>query len=694
MITNLYEYGSDISPTVYGGKAYGLSFLARQYGTNVVPAAWGLACEYSLTRPNIDKALEKLINVYTPSHRWAVRSGAPTSMPGLMSTLLDVPNTLEALRDAVTKVWDSWNSPEAMAYREEHNISNTGTGVVIQTFIEPDYAGVAFTTDPNNPAVGYLPVVEYVSGDGEKLVNGSTAPTQLCGAAEILSCEIAPIRRMSDYLNDIHVNTGHPADIEWCVKGSQLYLLQYRKLKPPAAAVSTSALTDGDLQVGLGVSIGGAVTNIGYLYYATPQSKVENFKAPYILAMSQFAPALYPLMLKSAGILTKTGGATCHAAIIGRELGIPALSGYKLTGSIPDGTVVKLDGANGKVYQTADEPPEAGKALQKKCKADTSRTPIVEKLTPGKFKFQADSLALRVYVNYARMMQGELPKEVFDKVCNDAALVVATYSYLACLGELRHCYNKVSKSLTVVTVSGKKVGQASELLDKFGAEMLKLGITIGPKIGPNYTGDRGDFIGRVPKLKLVEAIRVMQLTAKIYSLPWSGAYGGVRWKQITLLVLSYLRNEISSFLFLDQVFNIRHNGGRVFGKVPWLIEVGYLQAVLDNKQIQKTPKGLLAELAQFVADHKCTVDPGVDIWEIGAPWGDSIVFTLSSVPTSGALVPEDLINKPEPPKVETPKPAPKPAAVTASFTSDFPPLKWDYFNYWENQAHESAPTNG
>lgn len=84
-------------------------------------------------------------------------------------------------------------------------------------------------------------------------------------------------------------------------------------------------------------------------------SRIGEFKAGEILVTDSTSPDWEPIMRIAAGIITNRGGRTCHAAIVAREFGIPAVIGCeKATEALVSGEVVTVccaEGAIGKVYQ-------------------------------------------------------------------------------------------------------------------------------------------------------------------------------------------------------------------------------------------------------------------------------------------------------------------------------------------------------
>ncbi len=119
----------------------------------------------------------------------AVRSGAAQSMPGMLATLLDVGLTVSSdretaadpdlqLRDAITAVFDSWETPAARRFREASDWDQaSGTAVTIQTMFPSAVAGVAFSMNPEQPSRAEF-VVEAVVGSGRSLVGGQSTPAR------------------------------------------------------------------------------------------------------------------------------------------------------------------------------------------------------------------------------------------------------------------------------------------------------------------------------------------------------------------------------------------------------------------------------------------------------------------------------------------------------------------------------------
>ncbi|NRH20526.1 hypothetical protein HOO68_00570 [Candidatus Gracilibacteria bacterium] len=122
----------------------------------------------------------------------------------------------ECLEDAIIQVI---NHGRGQGKNKESNLS-----IIIQKYIQADYAGVCFT---RNPIAGYEIVFEYHLGIGEDVVSGKVIP-------EILSFYPHENKKIigfdTNIFQKIEAIFGHPQDIEWCIHGSSLYILQSRPI--------------------------------------------------------------------------------------------------------------------------------------------------------------------------------------------------------------------------------------------------------------------------------------------------------------------------------------------------------------------------------------------------------------------------------------------------------------------------------
>ena len=164
-------------------------------------------------------------------------------------------------------------------------------------------------------------------------------------------------------------------DMEWGIdsRNGKIWILQARpetvwsrrnKDKKPAQSETKAAATDRKVIVkGLPASPG---LVSGRTHVILDPSHIDEFKEGEILVTEMTAPDWVPAMKKAKAIVTDSGGMTCHASIVSRELGIPCIVGTKSRGeaattTVPDGIDVTVDATHGVVYEgiLEEKKPEA-----------------------------------------------------------------------------------------------------------------------------------------------------------------------------------------------------------------------------------------------------------------------------------------------------------------------------------------------
>ena len=170
----------------------------------------------------------------------------------------------------------------------------------------------------------------------------------------------ADVLELAGYAIRIEKHYGRPMDMEWAKDGldSRLYIVQAR----PETVVSQSRPTlvenfvlDGRGEVLItGRSVGEKIAT-GRARIIRDVARLGEFKPGEVLVTDTTTPDWEPVMKIAAAIVTNRGGRTCHAAIIARELGVPALVGAGVaTAAIADGEMVTVscaEGDSGRVYR-------------------------------------------------------------------------------------------------------------------------------------------------------------------------------------------------------------------------------------------------------------------------------------------------------------------------------------------------------
>ena len=328
----------------------------------------------------------------------AVRSSATAedtetaSFAGMNETMLNVRGP-DAVVDAIRRCWSSMFGARAIYYRAKRGFDQAAMdiAVVVQHQIESSRAGVMFTIDPASDDRDSV-VIEAAFGLGESVVSGSVSPDRYVVAKDGLEIERREIRlkelaieaadgggtstrKLSGedaerpVLSDeevreiaelgvrIESHYGAPQDTEWAIDpAGSVWMLQSRPVTatfPSAGGQRTSA---GPVILrGLGAAPGMASGRVRVIRSRAQASELQEGD---VLVTHMTAPDWVPLMRRAAAIVTDSGGMTCHAAIVSRELGIPCLVGtVDATASLADGQIISVDAGAGTVRTGASAAP-------------------------------------------------------------------------------------------------------------------------------------------------------------------------------------------------------------------------------------------------------------------------------------------------------------------------------------------------
>ena len=203
--------------------------------------------------------------------------------------------------------------------------------------------------------------VKMILVEGETKNTTRNIPTPKADRARFCLTD-EDVLELAGYACAIEQHYGRPMDMEWAKDGidGKLYIVQARP-ETVASQHSVTALESYVLEgsgeiLAEGRSVGeriasGAVKRIENLTH------LAEFKPGEVLVADTTTPDWEPVMKTAAAIVTNRGGRTCHASIIARELGIPAVVGTgDATTSVPDGAVVTVscaEGDSGRVYNGA-----------------------------------------------------------------------------------------------------------------------------------------------------------------------------------------------------------------------------------------------------------------------------------------------------------------------------------------------------
>ncbi len=325
----------------------------------------------------------------------AVRSSATAedlpdaSFAGQQDTFLNIRGETNVL-EAVKKCWASLYGARAIYYRvkQGYDHSKVNLCAVVQMMVDADKAGVLFSSHPSTGEP--LTIIEGAWGLGESVVSGSVSPdyyvvdkrnkkilerkvaaknimhTKDPKTGKTVELQVPDDKKNAKVLEDgeilklvelgevVEELYGIPQDVEWAIKNHDVFMLQSRpittikKKKETKEKTSTSALLEG-----LGASPGMA---FGEAKLVSDASELGKVKEGDILVAVMTTPDMVPAMKRAAAIVTDEGGMTCHAAIVSRELGCPAVVGTrKATELLSDGMKITVDGEKGLVFEGKKE---------------------------------------------------------------------------------------------------------------------------------------------------------------------------------------------------------------------------------------------------------------------------------------------------------------------------------------------------
>ncbi|MFC7204306.1 phosphoenolpyruvate synthase [Haloferax namakaokahaiae] len=332
----------------------------------------------------------------------AVRSSATAedlpdaSFAGQQDTYLNV--TEEDLLDRVKACWASLFSERAIYYRNRKGFPHdkVDIAVVVQQMVDAEKSGVMFTRHPSTGEEQVI--IEAAWGLGEAVVSGTVSPDNyvvnrsngevetatiadkktMCirdgDSGQTVDMEVPNEKRHARVLDDDEIDRlvelgelveDHyetPQDVEWAVYDGEVYMLQSRPITTiseddmKAKNGETKASASDDMLLrGLGASPGIAS---GRARIVTKLDHLDQVADGDIIVTKMTMPDMVPAMKRAAGIVTDEGGMTSHAAIVSRELGVPAVVGTsEATSTIEDGDIITIDGDKGTIRE-GEEPEE------------------------------------------------------------------------------------------------------------------------------------------------------------------------------------------------------------------------------------------------------------------------------------------------------------------------------------------------
>ncbi len=411
----------------------------------------------------------------------AVRSSAtaedlPTaSFAGQQATFLNVQgeaNLLEKIKEA----WASLFTARAIFYRATNKFDHFKVGIAIpvQRMVESEMSGIMFTLDPVTNDKSKV-VIEGILGLGEMIVQGAVTPdhyevekkaktiiTKVVHVQEKImervngktSVSVLPKSRgAKQKLTDeqilalaaVGMKLEHhyffPQDSEGAFERGQLYIVQTRPVTTTGKRVDQK-----DSKIQREVLIKGDPASPGVksgpVTILSSPKELGKIHAGDVLVAQMTNPDYVPAMKKAVAIVTERGGRTSHAAIVSRELGIPAVVGAAgVLQAVKDGMVITVNGSTGEVYKGAVNvasqmllPPKPSERVKTATKvyvnlAQSTRAKEVSKLyADGVGLLRAEFIMADVGIHPKKIIADGKQKMFIDAVSSEIEIIASAFS--------------------------------------------------------------------------------------------------------------------------------------------------------------------------------------------------------------------------------------------------------------------------
>jgi len=319
----------------------------------------------------------------------AVRSSATAedlaeaSFAGQQDSFVNIKGN-EQLLEHIKKCFASLFTARATYYRHKKGFKHeqVSLAVVVQKMIDSYKSGVIFSKDPAHKNENTI--IEAVWGLGEGIVSGKITPDKYIVSKdlEILEKKISikktaitrnetgekveerlnekvskaqvlkdhEIIKLAEYALKLETHYKKPQDIEFALENDEIFILQTR----PITTIETRAQEIKEIQgevILSGIAASPGIAS-GKIKLVQTMEDLKKITKGDVLVTKMTNPDMVVTMQKSAAIVTDEGGMTSHAAIVSREMGIPAIVGtQEATQKLKEGELITINGFTGKIYK-------------------------------------------------------------------------------------------------------------------------------------------------------------------------------------------------------------------------------------------------------------------------------------------------------------------------------------------------------
>ncbi len=318
----------------------------------------------------------------------AVRSSATTedlaeaSFAGQQETFLNIKGK-EKLIESIKKCFASLFTARATYYRHKKNFKHedSSLAVIVQKMVNSDKSGVMFSKNPSLKDKNII--IEAVFGLGEGIVSGKITPDRyvISEKLEILEKNISEkkiaitkddsgkeltvklekeksnqqvlndeeIKKLAEISIKLEKHYQKPQDIEFAIEKNKIYIVQTRPITTLEKKVEEEEIKGEAILEGLAASPG---IGSGKVKIVKSLKDLEKVHKGDVLVTEMTNPDMVVTMQKCSAIVTDEGGITAHAAIVSREMGIPAVVGTRIaTTKLKEGEIITVNGSIGKIYK-------------------------------------------------------------------------------------------------------------------------------------------------------------------------------------------------------------------------------------------------------------------------------------------------------------------------------------------------------
>ncbi len=373
----------------------------------------------SIDTTNLSKTTLDMIKAGRDIPWVAVRSSATAedlpeaSFAGQQATFLNIKGKENVVR-AVQRCWASLYTARAIYYRVKNNFAHEQVliAVVVQKMVDSESSGVMFSINPTTNNTDEI-VIEAGFGLGEAIVGGQITPDNYIVDKKTFNIKSKKINKqqwmyirdetlrrttkriLSDdesetpKLNDTQIiklaefakkieklYNGKPQDMEFAIEHNRIYIVQSRgvtTIKKVEEAKTHGSINLEPILTGLAASPGVGKGTVKIIKDIEDLNKINSGD---ILVTVMTNPDYVVAMQKASAIVTDEGGLTSHAAIVGREMGVPVVVGTSnATKTLQEGEVITVDGTSGKIYK-GEQKIEEKKEIKKDYEYRDTKTKI------------------------------------------------------------------------------------------------------------------------------------------------------------------------------------------------------------------------------------------------------------------------------------------------------------------------------